>query len=1103
MAASGPGTVILPTLDGQTLTPGVYSTGAAHLATSGPGTLTFNGAGVYTIITASTLTTGAGGTPTMVLTNGATAANIYWIVGSSATINSGTAGTFQGNIIAQASITDTLGGTVNGSMIALNGAVTLSAAANVNAQSAGSGLSAAAVAADIVTAITGDPYLTASAISNVVTITDIANGLLPVGTAGTSGFAFASPSPNGINTVLENINNPTSINVFPLTGTSTAAISAVINASSLMNATPVGSSALTITKSTQEETSATLAYGYTPGNAYVGMYDGVNWVKTFENPNPNFTMKVPFVLQGVQPTVYSMDTAPTTGVVTNGELFKLIPITIQNLYNQLTQAPISQLPIIATVEIADDRRNIQIESDSLGSAGAVEFVGGTGNQSEAYLQSESEVATDGSGSYLEVQIPAFPDTFSVGDTVLLTNPAGVERFNRLSATDTMSVINVSSGVFDYTYNAKTTGITTATSFTIVDSGSLQTPPVPAGFVWRWTATGSGVNLIDVNPGDLLFAFGTLSGWNQNNQARLPGAGLVSGFPIIAVNVASNYVDVVNPFGVAMSSTVVGSGGTVQICPTPFIQWYLQNANYTPIVSLVSNGTTVTVTTNGINFLSTGNNVVIRDSINVPDGTYSSITVTSPNTFTFAYVSATFNETVTSASVISSALTQTKYRMESLGFNGLVRLVASGGQSPNFLSCGVAVDDYLSISGTTFSSNNNGLFRVLAVDNNSIIFINENETDQLNTTVLMNNQGIEAVWTGGTNTVTGVAGTFKYVTVGTWVKKTSDPDSEYLQVLSLNNVNAALATSITLGGNYGGSTNSALGLVYNEATGYDQGVYLQNSSDIQVFEGDSVQIADTLFVQNIVNASWFNANNVGNFNIVQYGTEPSTYLPFVRVDNKTGLAQSNVQMSINDAGLYIIESLANKFYTIREVRYAVLDGVNSNLRDVYITPYSRSYKFNVSNNSTITHLGKMGYSNIPVIGTDGYTYYTGLLQKVQWTVDGYEPDITDYPGQRGLGTSVETLPPLPFQVNLSLNIVTNAGVNLGDVSNNITSVIINYIDGLGVGDSIILSQIISDVQGVTGVASVVFTNPLPSTASITLKSNEKAIISPSNISITSG
>ena len=129
-------TPISATLDGQTLTPGVYteSSSTFSLAASGNGTLTLNGAGLYVFICASTLVTGSGGTPTITLSGGATAANIFWIVRSSATINSGHAGTFQGNVLANTSITDTSGGTVNGSLIALNGAVTLSAASTINVQ---------------------------------------------------------------------------------------------------------------------------------------------------------------------------------------------------------------------------------------------------------------------------------------------------------------------------------------------------------------------------------------------------------------------------------------------------------------------------------------------------------------------------------------------------------------------------------------------------------------------------------------------------------------------------------------------------------------------------------------------------------------------------------------------------------------------------------------------------------------------------------------------------------------------------------------------------------------------------------------------------------
>jgi uncharacterized phage protein gp47/JayE len=1145
------GTVISATLDGQTLTPGTYAiTTGASLAQSGPGTLTFNGAGTYVIKCSSTLVTGAGGLPTMALTGGATAANIYWLVGSSATINVSDTGTFEGNILAQASITVD-GGSVSGRLIAIGAAVTISAATTITAPTASSGgggitginnnslsgkyfilydnggpvsiwfdvgnqgigepydgsyrsirvynLSAGAtantVALAIVQAMTGDASFIPTSIGDVVTVTNDFNGAVPSGNAGTSGFTVTSVA--GTATTPEVINNPAGVNIFPLVATTTQAISTVINASTLMNATPVGSNTLTISLATQEETSATLAYGYTPNNAYISMYDGANWVKSFENPNPNFTLKTPFVLQGAQPSIYSMDTAPNYNITTNGELFKLIPTTVQNLYHQFTQPALSQLPIVATVEITDDRRNVQIQSMQLGSAGAVEILGGTGNQSVMYLESESEVAIDNSGSYLVVQVPAFPDTFSVGDSVLLQNDTGVERLNRLQASDTITTLNVNpiTNAIEYAYNPKTTGIGAGTLFTIVDVSSSYS--IPAGFVWRWTATGSGINLSAVNPGDLLYAFNMPGGWAQQNQAKSTGDAEVAGLPIIAVNIGSNYVDVVNPFGVAMSSTAVGSG-TVQVCPTPIIQWTLQHAAYVTVATLSSISNVVTLTTVSPHFLNTGNTITLRDSFNVPDGTYT-VTVSSPTQLTFSYVGPNFTENPTYASIIQSTLTQSRYRLQSLKFNNLMRLNRQNGQSPSFLSCGVAVDDYIVLSGTTFTSNNNGRFRVLAVDNDSVIFINSSGTDQLNTLRPMNNQSLEITFTANANYITGPAGAFKYVEVGDWVKGESDPDTYYLQVLNLNNVNAALATQITLGGNYPGATGTSVGVIYRETTDYDQGVFLENAGDIAIYEGDAVVQNDTLFVQDIIEPGWFNVNNVGSYTIVQYGTE-ANYRPFLRVINAAGVTANTADLSASPGGFYIVESLVNKFYTIREVTRAVLDDVNPNLRDIYITPWSRSYKFTPANASSITHLGKIGYSNTVVTGIDGYTYYTGLLQKVQHIVDGFEPDATDYPGQRAVGSAIETLPPLPYQVNIALTVVTNAGVNLGDVSNNIKSTIIDYIEGLAVGAPIVLSQIIADIQPISGVASVVFTNPAPSTQSITLASNEKAIISADNISI---
>ena len=143
------GTTIAAELGGQTLTPGNYQSATSFglSLTTGHSTLTFNGAGTYILYSPSTLLTGASGStdvPTFAFTGGATSSNtfIYWIVGSSATINQSAASagaTFYGTVIAQASVTATQAGTIDGRLFALTGAVTLSNTNTINSPSAGGG----------------------------------------------------------------------------------------------------------------------------------------------------------------------------------------------------------------------------------------------------------------------------------------------------------------------------------------------------------------------------------------------------------------------------------------------------------------------------------------------------------------------------------------------------------------------------------------------------------------------------------------------------------------------------------------------------------------------------------------------------------------------------------------------------------------------------------------------------------------------------------------------------------------------------------------------------------------------------------------------------
>ena len=122
-AAAGlaPGASVSGNIGGLTLAPGTYTSSSSLAISSGDLTLAGNSSAVWVFQIGSSLTVTSG--RKVILAGGADPANVYWQVGSSATI--GTTADFSGTIMSNVSISLLTGAILHGRALARTGAVSL------------------------------------------------------------------------------------------------------------------------------------------------------------------------------------------------------------------------------------------------------------------------------------------------------------------------------------------------------------------------------------------------------------------------------------------------------------------------------------------------------------------------------------------------------------------------------------------------------------------------------------------------------------------------------------------------------------------------------------------------------------------------------------------------------------------------------------------------------------------------------------------------------------------------------------------------------------------------------------------------------------------
>lgn len=141
--------------------------------------------------------------------------------------------------------------------------------------------------------------------------------------------------------------------------------------------------------------------------------------------------------------------------------------------------------------------------------------------------------------------------------------------------------------------------------------------------------------------------------------------------------------------------------------------------------------------------------------------------------------------------------------------------------------------------------------------------------------------------------------------------------------------------------------------------------------------------------------------------------------------------------------------------------------------------------------------ELSFSTLIVEGVSAYRYWTGLAQLAQWTIDGVASNPDTYPGIRAAGNQIEIIEPVIVKVIVIIDITAEEGVSVSSLSNDVKSEISSYVNGLGVGDDVIISDIIVAAKGVIGISDAIISIPASNTA---VADNELARINETDITV---
>lgn len=274
------------------------------------------------------------------------------------------------------------------------------------------------------------------------------------------------------------------------------------------------------------------------------------------------------------------------------------------------------------------------------------------------------------------------------------------------------------------------------------------------------------------------------------------------------------------------------------------------------------------------------------------------------------------------------------------------------------------------------------------------------------------------------------------------------------------------------------------------------IFCSGATDIQFYSADSFMPGDSV----VLSGNILNSLNNGTYNVLSATTNSLQINGSFQVSTTTsaGAYFDNVQgFDAKPISLY------------REVRSTVLQETGANLNgygSLILTKTVGQFLGKISQQAGFTFqtLNKLNFSSDPVFGINGYSVYTGLIKTASQEVFGDATSPTVYPGLLSPGAYLEVAPPIIKRVQISIAVRLATGVSLSAVESNIQNGVTGIINTTAIGQSVAFSDIISSINSISGVVSVVILSPAYNNIndSLMVTSKEKLlVINSSDISVT--